>query len=318
MSELRLTPALLRHKGLALMRQCWLPLLLAALLTTLLSSCGELALQYGKTMPARIEQAVFAEFEAENPRPADPAALEDWEMERIAHAYFSCADIRGEQAEQQWQFIGYGVELAAGLFSAIVQVGVYGVLLGRLRGSGEPIRILGGFRRWKAAVWLKLRVIVCMLGWLLIPLLPAVMLSAYWGAVGQLMSTFLLMAVVLWARMRYALPLFHLTDAPALSSGECLERGVADMRFFTVGGVIRVAWPVLLGALADVVLGIAAAFLPALTRPAAIFSFAAEIVLSMAGWAVLACIYEEIRRTMATSAMESIPMQDFPNPCRNS
>lgn len=317
MSEPRLTPTQLRRKAYALMQQCWLPLLIAALLTTLLFSCGELAIRYGQNLPARIEAAVFAEFEAENPRPADSAALKNWESERIAHAYFSCADIRGEQAEQRWQLIGYGVELAAGLVSAVILTGLYRGLLGALRGSGEPIRILGGFRRWKAALWLKLRVNICLLGWLLIPLLPAVMLSAYWGAAGQVMATVMLMAVVCWGRMYYALALPRLADG-GITASECLAHNAADVRFFTVGGMARTAWPVLLVITAEVALDAAAAFLPALTLPSALFSFAAEVVLSMAGWAILACIYEEIRHTKATSTTESIPMQDFSNPCRNS
>lgn len=316
MSDARLTPAQLRQKAFALLRQCWKPLLIAALLTTLLSSCGSLAIRYGQTMPARIEQAVFAEFEADNPRPADPAALKNWESERIAHAYFSCADIRGEQAEQRWRFIGYGIDLAAGLVSAVILTGLYRRLLGALRGSGEPVGLFEGLRRWKTAVWLKLRVNICLLGWLLLPLLPAVMLSTYWGAAGQVMATFLLMAVVCWGRMYYALALPRLADG-GVTASECLAHNAADVRFFTVGGMARVAWPVLLVIAADVALDAAASFLPVLTLPSALFSFAAEVGLSMAGWALMACIYEEIRRTGLPPAAESTPMQDFRPPCRN-
>ena len=152
---------------------------------------------------------------------------------------------------------------------------------------------------------------------LLIPLLPAVMLSTYWGAAGQVMATVMLMAVVCWGRMYYALALPRLADG-GITASECLAHNAADVRFFTVGGMARTAWPVLLVITAEVVLDAAAAFLPALTLPSALFSFAAEVVLSMAGWAILVCIYEEIRRTKATSTTESIPMQDFSNPCRNS
>ncbi len=303
MSDARLTPAQLRRKSLALMRRCFLPLLLAALLTTLLSSCGDLANRYGEVAAERIEQAVFAEFEAENPRPADPAALEDWETERIVHAYFSSADIQGERAERLWSLIGSGIELAAGLFSAVILTGMYHGLLGVLRGSGEPIRIFSGFRRWTTAVWLKLRITVCMLGWLLIPLLPAAMLSAYWGPVGQVLATFMLMAVTCWARMRYALAMPCLADGSATAE-ECLTRCDADVRFFTVSGIARVAWPLLVVILADIALNAASAFLPALALPSALFSFAAEVGLSMTGWVIIACVYEEIRRPQAVQAAE--------------
>ena len=172
-------------------------------------------------------------------------------------------------------------------------------------------------RRWKTAVWLKLRVNICLLGWLLLPLLPAAMLSAYWGAVGQVMATVMLMAVFCWGRMYYALAIPRLADG-GVTASECLAHNAADVRFFTVGGMARTAWPVLLVITAEVALDAAAAFLPALTLPSALFSFAAEVGLSMAGWALMACIYEEIRRTELPPAAKSTPMQDFRPPCRNA
>lgn len=309
-----LTPRDIRRRAYSLMRQCWKPLLIAALLTTLLGSFGDLAAHYGETAAKRIEAAVFAEFEAANPRPADPAALEQWEIERIAHAYFSSADIAGKRAQQLWELIGYGLELLGGLLSAVILVGVYKGLLAQLRGSTEPFRLLAGLQHWKTAVWLQLRVMACIFGWSLLALLPSLILPGWLGLI-------FLLPVALWAQMHYALVLPHMADNPdnLLSTTQYLDRGTADMQFFTVQGLMRVAWPLLLTVLADTVLVVASVWLPALAAPAALFTLAAEILLSLAGWPILACIFEELRRIREAKAdADKDPQQDFPEVCRIS
>lgn len=314
MTAARLTPAQLRQKAFALLRQCWKPLLIAALLTTLLGSIGNLAALYGETAADRIEAAVFAEFEAANPRPADPAALEQWELERIAHAYFSCADIEGERAQQLWKLLGYVLDLMGGLLNAVILVGVYQGLLAQLRGSRGPIHLLAGLPRWKTAVWLQLRIMACIFGWFLLVLLPTLMLPGWLGVI-------FLFPVVLWARMHYALVLPHMADDPdnRVSTTQYLDLGTADMRFFTIQGLMRVAWPLFLTVLADISLSVASVWLPALEAPAALFSFAAEVLLSMLGWPILACIFEELRHIRDTKAVSANDLQqDFPTICRNS
>ena len=286
MAETRLTPAKIRRQALHLLRQCWLPLLITAVLLALPDLAADLVRLHGEGAAARVEQAVFAEFEAANPRPDDPAALEDWELERIAHAYFSSADIHGEQAERMWRFIGHGIDLLGDLFGAVILLGLYIGLLARLQGETESIRLFSGFRRWKTALWLKLRIIVCTYGWLLLALVPALLMP-------EILSYALLIPVALWARLHYALVLPCMADDPEarLSTTQYLDLGIAHIHFFTVWGLIRVLWPLMLLALGQIVL--TALWLPGLSGT--LLSLAADTFTTMFSYACIACIHTEVK-----------------------
>lgn len=303
-------PAEIRRRAYALMKQCWLTLLITAVMTTLLSSLGDLAAQYGDTASQRIEAAVFAEFEAENPRPDDPAALEHWELERIVHAYFSSADIRGKQAQQMWKLIGYAINLLGGLFSAILLVGLYHGLLVQLRDGTPctPRSLFTGWKNWKSAVWLQLRVYASIFGWGLLFFLPAIALMDT-GALGELVGLALLIVACFVAGLRYALVLPHMAETldSSLPISEHLEQGVQAMRYLTVWGLIRVMWPFFLIGLLAAVLTTAANWLSWLTLPAGIYAVAAHIYVNATRYACYAFLCDEIYRHRFTLVQEESP-----------
>ena len=289
MSEPRLPPAQLRRKALTLMRQCFLPLLVAAVLLSLPGLGADLIRLHGENAAERVEQAVFAEFEAANPRPEDPAELEQWESDKIVYAYFSSADINGKLAERLWSLLASGAELLGMLLGGVLLAGVYAGLLSRLRGSCEPLRPFCCLRRWKTALWLRLRVMAFIFGWLLLAILPAAFLPGGPGAL-------LLLPVALWAELHYSLVLPCMADDPAdrLNTTQYLDLGAAHIRFFTVGGLLRVLWPLMLLFLAEAALTLAAAWLPALTLPGMLFALAADVFTMMLGCACIACIHAEV------------------------
>lgn len=310
MSEPARTPlksAEIRRRALALMKQCWLTLLIAAVLACIPGWIADYAADYSEIAAVRAEQAVFAEFEVEYPRPDDPAALEQWELDRIVHAYFSSADITAARLRRQWKLIGYTIELVGSLFSAILLVGLYHGLLTQLSGGTPctPRSLLAGWKNWKSAVWLQLRVNACIFGWGLLFFFPAIILMNT-GALGELVGLALLIVVCLWAGLRYALVLPHMAEAldSPLSTSECLEQGVQAMRYLTVWGLIRVMWPFFLIGLLAAALTTATGWFSWLTLPAAIFTVAADISVNVARCACYTFLCDEIHRHRLALAQE--------------
>lgn len=292
-----LKPRDIRHRAYSLMRQCWLTLLIAAVLMSLFGWVSDVIQHHGDALGQLVYDAHMEAFYAENPPPEDRTDYAVW---AYFDEYFAMNEAKTlySKASLLWELGAHAIDLVGDLFSAILIVGLYAGLLGHLRGGTcSPAQLFSKRRCWKTIVWLDIRIVFNILGWGLLFLLPAIMLGNMLGTFGELAGIATLMWVLIWATLRYTLVFPHMADDPngQLTTSACLDAGVQDMRFFTVWGLIRTLWPVYLIAVVDVVLNVAVNYTAWLTIPAAFFAAAAGIFTKMVAHACYVCIYNELR-----------------------
>lgn len=304
-----LKPRDIRRCAYALMRQCWLTLLLAAVLMSLLGWVSDVIEYHGDNLGQLAYDAHMEAFYTENPPPDD---LTDYAVWAYFDEYFAINDAEALASKSSflWKLGAHAIDLVDSLFSAVVMVGLYAGLLTHLRGGTcSPAQVFSKHSLWKTIVWLDIRITVCILGWGLLFLLPAIMLEIMLGPFGKLVRTFILMWVFIWASLRYTLVFPHMADDPdgQLTTSACLDAGVQDMRFFTVRGLIRTLWPVCLVAVFVVALIVAEDYIAWLKIPAAVFTTTARIFIQMTACACYVFIYDELRqRTLVTPENEGL------------
>jgi len=277
MSEITRTlpsPAELRTQGFRLLRACWLPILTGALLAVLPTLLGDLVLHLS---------------------PADPTTLEDLAAMMSGRPYTVPALIASIVIE-------LGGLL---LFSPAVLLGLYKGLLGHLRGERCTLAcLISGFSRWKTAVALELLTGMRILGYLILGSIGQYLLG-FIPVLGGIVGGIGYIVLVWWATWRYALSDCHLADdaEPTCTASDCLDYSIADVKLFSITGLIEVIWPSLLPSFISNLL----------TRflPASLELTLATCALQMAvhAFTVVGCIavYAGLRTAYRTAKDEPIP-----------
>ena len=262
-----MTPAELRSRGMELLRECWLPVLVTLALL-LLPTLGSAALLYTGT-------------------PGAPATLEDL-------AFLSLNDSGTPSTGRI--IASVVVDLAGSLLLApVLLLGLNKGLLNRLRGTKCTLRCLfAGISRWKTAVALEVLTLLRIIGYLLVGgfargLVSAIpVLGPIVGAIGFVVFTY-------WVMLRYMLADVHLADDDehGCTASDCLDYSIADVYSFTPTRLLQTLWPALLPALACNVL---TEFLP-MSAPLFAATCAMELLSSALSVVFCLSVYAYLHQT---------------------
>lgn len=298
----RLTPADFRRQALILLRQCWKLLLIAVLLMSVFNWAGEAVESHGKSKSQAAYDAHMAAFYAENPRPEDEEEFIIWTYFDEDFAQYEAEDVY-KKAYLPYRLASLAATTLDQLFGGVILVGLYAGLLMHLRTGECTLHCLGmGFSRWKRASWLAFRVLLNSLGWTLLALIPAEMLSSLMAgleleAVGTMLGTVIVVCVALWAEIHYALAFVHMAEdtEDQFAVKDYLHDAVDNMNFFTVRGLLRCSWPVWVLTALECLLILSADWLSVPSMLVTSVCVACEIFRMMLLCAVYACVYEELR-----------------------
>ena len=216
MTTARLTPADLRSKAIALMRECCLPILTALLLACLPTIIANLILYLSPSAPATLESSI-----------TQTGGQTTWG----ALITSICVELLGTL-----------------LLSPILVLGLQKGLLAHARGEKCTLRcICDGLPRWKTAIALEFLIGLRMLGYLFLGSIAAFLLS-FIPILGAIAAIIGLLVLSWWVTMRYALARCHLADdaEEICTASSCLDYSVADAKSFSIIGLIEVIWPGLL------------------------------------------------------------------------
>lgn len=323
-----LTPRDIRRRAYSLMRQCWLTLLIASVLMSMLLWAKTAVEAHGEKLALNVYNTCMETFYAENEPPSAEAtaALDamldgrdspEWtdDME-----YASLYDTREwiaqshaarqyEDAFRPWELLANGIDFLDTLFSGIIAVGLCHGLLNALRsGESTPHCLMQGWSRASTACWMAVQTLLRVLGWMLLPMLVSLSLSYVFGDWFEIPGTLLIVAVGLWASLHYALAEVHLADDAdrIRTARECLRMAVDDADAFGVWQMCKVLWPVALPFVLHVTVTTAAAFIPALDIPARVLQVLCNLLILALEYACFVCIYDEMRQRIR-AAEEAVP-----------
>lgn len=334
-----LKPAGIRRRALALLKQCWLTLLVAAVLMSLLDWTQSVVKAYGEKLATEAYNTRMEVFYTETPCPTEEeiqkynaymaafdammngtGSSEDMPKPNAdttdyflsMHGAQRNASKAYDEVFQPWEIIGYSIDLLDLLFSCIIAVRLCRGLLSALRG-GEctPHCLLSGWERTSTACWMAVQTTLRVLGWSLLPLIISATISALFGGWATMVSSLLMLLVALWASLHYALAEVHLADSPdrSFTASDCLRYAVDDADAFGIWQMCKVLWPLAVIFAANIALGVAAVYAPLLTIPAEIISIAATLFTVAMRKACYVCIYDEMRQR-AIAAQEAVPASE--------
>lgn len=295
-------PRDIRRRAYALMRRCWLTLLIAAVLMSLFSWASNAVEAHGKRLAQEVAAAASDAYLADHPLTDDYADSIMW-----------MADLRAEEAYDDayspWEALAEGLDLIGGMFSCVIAVGLYHGLLSALRG-GEctPHSLLLGRPRAGTACWLALQRGLRIFGWMLLPLPFSLLISIIFSTYADFVARLLMLLIGLWATLHYALAEIHLADDPyeSCTAREALRQAVDDADAFGVWQMCKVLWPTVVLFAVDVGVQVVAEYVPALAIPAQIFSPTCGLFRLSLQYTCFACIYDEIRQRIR-AAEEAVP-----------
>lgn len=330
-----LKPIEIRRRAYALMKQCWLTLLIAAVLMSLFTWIGSAVESHGEKLALEVYNAHMATFYAENEPPTTEAVAaldasrsaflsgqeapewtDDIEYASLYEtrewlAQYDAKDLY-DAAFRPWEWLGHGIDLLDLLFSCIIAVGLCRGLLNVLRGEEcTPHCLLSGWSRTSTACWMTIQTTLRILGWSLLPLIIFATISALFGGWASIVSSLLMMLVAIWASLHYALAEVHLADCPdrSFTASDCLRYAVDDADAFGIWQMCRVLWPLAIIFAADVAMMIAAIFVPALSIPFEIFTAANDLLFIFLRYTCYVCIYDEMRQR-AIAAEAAVPANE--------
>lgn len=328
-------PAAIRRRAYGLMRQCWLTLLIAAVLMCLFSWIGSAVEAHGEKLALQAYNAHMETFYAENEAPTEEAvnalnnhiaafmAGEDageW-TEEIEYAsryedkeWFAKYDAEDlyDDTLRPWTLAGNAIDLIDLIFSCIIAVRLCRGLLTALRG-GEctPHCLLSGRERIPTAAWLSIKMSLRVFGWTLIPLVLSLLLYNWFGSIGELIGLILTLLVSYWAEMHYSLAEVHLADDQdsVRTATDCLRFAVDDMDQFTIRAMLRTVWPIYVLTVVSVLFAAIAAFVPAFSIPADMISALLLLASLTLKYACYVCVYDEMRQR-DIAARDAIPANE--------
>ncbi len=319
-----LKPRDIRRRAYRLMKQCWVTLLIAAVLMSLFDWIDSAVENHGEKMALNVYNARMATFYAENEPPAEeavaaldamlagqgnPEVTDDIEYASLYDtrewlAQYDAADLY-DKAFLPWKLLGIGIGLLDAIFTCIIAVGLCHGLLSALRGGeNTPHCLLLGWPRAGTASWMSIQAALRILGWTLLPMLVSLSLSYVLGDWFEVIGQILILLVALWATLHYALAEVHLADDCTGSStaSECLRCSVDDANFFGVWQIFKVLWPEILLLLPYFIVFAAILFFPAAAAFATIIDILFTLLISAFQYACYVCIYEEIRQRVSSAS----------------
>lgn len=293
-----MTPAELRRRAYALIKQCWKTLLIAAVLMHLFSWVEDVVDAYGERLAMQAYETCKETYIAENPPPegkedsTEWAFYNEWMASHIAEQAY-------DDAYTPWKLAIHGIDLIDLLFSCIIAVRLSRGLLNALRG-GEctPHILLSGWARTSTTCWLAIQISLRIFGWSLLPMIVPILLLGALGDWVTLVSMALVLLVAGWASLHYALSRFHLADDTSglRTASVCLLFAVNDADAFGLRNMCKVLLPAIGLLLLSMAMSIIGIFVPAVSVPAAILVALADLLCLIVKYACYACIYDEMRQ----------------------
>lgn len=295
-------PRDIRRRAYALMRQCWLTLLIAAVLMSSVGWASNAVEAYGERLAQEAAAAASDAYLAEHPLTDDYADSIMW-----------MADFRAEEAYDDafrpWDLLTEGIDLIGALFSCVIALGLYHGLLTHLRG-GEctPHSLLLGRPRAGTACWLALQRALRIFGWMLLPLPFGVLISIFFSTYADYVARLLMLLIGLWATLHYALAEIHLADDPyeSCTAREALRQAVDDADAFGIWQMCKVLWPQAVLFAVDIGVLVVAEYAPSLNVPAQIFDLICDLFMLSLQYSCFVCIYDEMRQRIR-AAEEAVP-----------
>ena len=335
-----LTPRDIRRRAYSLMRQCWLTLLIAAVLTSLSGWVKTAVKTYGRTIAVEVYDTRMEAFHAENPAPsAEETQRHDAEMDALndlingdasamdnvikpsadttnyylkMYAAQRDAYEQYEKAFTPWEWAGRAIDLIDLLLTGVIVVRLCcGLLNGLNTGTCSPRYLLDGRKRTLTACWMALQISLLVLVWILLPLALTILLSSIFGRPGELIGLILVLFVSIWADLRYSLAVVHLADGPesGCTASDCLSWATDDMNLFTIRSLFRTIWPLFAVGLVDILLSQSVLPFPALALPVTIFISLTEPLVVAVRYSCYVCVYDEIRQRIR-AAEEAVPANE--------
>lgn len=330
-------PRDIRRRAYSLIRQCWLTMLIAAVLMSLFDWVSIAVESHGEKLALQAYNAYMEAFHAENPAPSedeiqknnahmdafsafmdgDASALDDVpEPSADTTHYFlkkyaaqNDAYSLYEKAFAPWEWAARGIDLIDLLFSCIIAVRLCCGLLAALRvGECTPRCLLSGWTRTSTACWMAIQTTLRILGWSLLPLIISATLSYFFGGWASVISELLMLLVAVWASLHYALAEVHLADDPdgARTASDCLRLAVDDADAFGIWQMCKTLWPLAILFAVEVVFWLAAELVPALSIPANLLAVLTSLLFLFLQYACYVCIYDEMRQR-ALAAAAAVP-----------
>lgn len=305
-------PRDIRRRACALMKQCWLTLLIGAVLMSLFSWVSLAVEAHGEKLATEAYHAQMQIYDSEKPTlpfEDDNAMLDDLlnqhRIERMAEEAY-------DDAFAPWEWLSNGLGLVGLLFQCVIAVRLSQGLLAALRG-GEctPHCLLSGFTRTATACWLGLQRGLRILGWMLIPLPFSVLLSLIFNSYVDLVASLLSMLICLWATLHYALAEVHLADDPydSLTATEAIRLAVDDAGAFGIWQMCKVLWPVVLPFVVIMAVPLLELIAPVPGAVENIVLGLYSMVTSVFPLACYICIYDETRQRIR-AAEEAVPANE--------
>lgn len=326
-----LKPRDIRRRAYSLMRQCWLTMLIAAVLMSLFDWAGAAVEAHGDRLGMNAYHARMETFYAENEPPTDAAAAAldamlagqgspEWTDDvEYASLYDTRKWLAQYDASEQynaafrpWDWLAGGIDLIGTMFSCIIAIGLCHGLLNALRsGESTPHCLVLGWPRLGTACWLSIQTTLRLLAWGLLPLLVSLSLAYVFGDWGEFLGRCLILAVSVWVNLYYALAVVHLADDPdgCRTARECLRLAVDDSDAFGIWQMCKVLWPMALPFAFHVTVSTAAAFVPVLVIPVLVLQVLCSLLILAVKYACFVCIYDEIRQRIR-AAEEALPANE--------
>lgn len=330
-------PRAIRRRAYSLMRQCWLTLLIAAVLISLPGWVKTAVETHGEKIATEVYNTRMEAFHAENPAPSEEEAqrhnakmdalndLMNGDDSAMGNVINPSADTTNyylkmyaaqtdayeqyEKAFTPWEWASRAIDLIDILLSGVIVVRLCrGLLNGLNTGTCSPRCLLDGRKRTLTACWMALQIFLLVLVWSLLPLALTILLSSIFGRPGELIGLLLVLLVSVWARLRYSLAVVHLADGPesGCTASDCLSWATDDMNLFTIRSLFRTIWPLFAVGLVDNLLLLFVSLFPALDLPVAIFIILIHMFIFAAEYTCYVCVYDEIRQRIR-AAEEAIP-----------
>lgn len=296
-------PRDIRRRAYSLMRQCWLTLLIAAVLISLPVLVRLSVEAYGERLATEAYNAAKAAYLAEH-HAGDEFDTSWVAVYRAEEAY--------DEAFAPWEWLGYGIDLVSLLFQYIIVVRLCrGLLNGLGTGTCSPRCLLDGRKRTLTSCWMALQISLLVLVWILLPLALTILLSSIFGRPGELIGLLLVLIVSIWARLRYSLAVVHLADHPenGCPASDCLYWATNDMNLFTIRSLFCTIWPLFAVGLVDILLPLFVPLFPALDLPVAIFIILSHMFIFAAEYTCYVCIYDEIRQRIRATEEATPPTE---------
>ena len=295
-------PQDIRRRAYALMRRCWLTLLIAAVLMSSVGWVSSAVGAYGEGLAQEAAAAASDAYLAEHPLTDDYAdSITRMANRRAEEAY--------EDAYSPWELFTSVIKLIGGMFSCVIAVGLYHGLLSALRGGECTLHsLLLGRPRAGTACWLALQRRLRIFGWMLLPLPFTVLISLIFSTYADFVARLLMLLIGIWATLHYALAEIHLANDPyeSCTAREALRQAVDDADAFGVWQMCKVLWPQAVLFAADIAVLVVAEYAPALTIPAQIFDLICDLFMLSLQYSCFVCIYDEMRQRIR-AAEEAVP-----------